>query len=336
MTNIAPDADLYLGTFDRPESFERAVAWCVARSVDLVLAPVAAHGVVPGARSLVTEAVRTATRAEIPVVAPTGNAALGHWTRPVARSSLRETGRLDRRIQISPLADGDQAGSRFVGWLTHDGPPELSLRLALYERTDRGTRNLLALSEAVGGGRGDRLVARLTGGDNWLEILIPSGLASDFGRPGIRVEVTTPTHRLAPAHPAGSVAFPAAMPAVIAVGALDVDARDGGTGAAPYSGRGPTADGQTGVDVVARPAPWDGPRGAGTSAAAARTAGIVALAAQYLTTTPARVARVLRETASDVGRKGRDSATGYGRIDADAVVQRARARSREEGKSGSG
>ena len=96
---------------------------------------------------------------------------------------------------------------------------------------------------------------------------------------------------------------------------------------ARYSGRGPTFRGDVGVDVVAPPRPWIADGTPGTSAAAARTAGIAALvldAAPSLD--PERVRAILRHSAGDIGRPGHDLASGWGVLDGIAAVQRARAR----------
>lgn len=329
VARVAPDAALHLAGFDRPADFERAVAWCRRRGVDVVLAPVAAHGVTAaaGSESAVVRAARAAVEAGLVVVAPTGNAARGHWARPVASGTLHADDRPGPRIHLRPLSGTGGPEGRLVAWVTHDGPAELGLELALVERTAGGDgRNLVALSEAVAAGRGERLTATLDGGDYWIELRPRGGDVDVAEGTGVRVDVTTPTHRLAPSHPAGSIAVPAAVRGVLAVGAADAEA-----GAAPYSGRGPTRDGRTGVDLVAPPRPWVGPRDAGTSAAAARAAGTVALVRGRLDASPRDVGALLRTTAAAAGRDDADLATGAGRLDPGLAVQRAAALARREG-----
>ncbi|MFB6233789.1 MAG: S8 family serine peptidase [Halopenitus sp.] len=322
VSTAAPDADLYLAGFEDDEGFERAVAWTRDEELDVLLTPFAAHGVAAG-NSRVSRAAGDAVDAGLVVVAPTGNAARGHWSRPISPAELT-TAFQSLRIGVRSLADGSPEG-RLVAWVTDDGPTALELGLALVERTDQGDgRNLIALSRSVGDDRGHRLTATLDGGDYWLELQHRSGEVTGIDPDGFRVEVTTPTHRLVPAQPAGSIAAPATAPDVLAVGATT----DTGTSAAPYSGRGPTADGRAGVDLVAPPRPWTGAGPSGTSAAAARAAGIAALVRGRYSAPPRRVVELLRATATDVGGNGVGLATGAGRLDAELAIQRARARAR--------
>ncbi|WP_313692607.1 S8 family serine peptidase [Halorarum halobium] len=321
VARVAPAADLALARFSRPREFALAVEWFRDRGVDVLLVPVAAHGTASPERGPVARALRDAEAAGTVVVAPTGNAARGHWQRPVAPDSLRE-GRAIRGLQVRSPSGDDGPTGRLVAWVTHDGPPALDLSLALVRRTDTGDgRNLIALSTDAPTGTGERLVARLDGGDYRL-LVRPSGESPEPGTlDTFRLEVTTPTHRLVPTTPTGSVASPASADTVLAVGAAD------GDGAAPYSGRGPTSDGGTGVDLVAPPRPWSGPGKPGTSAAAARAAGVAALVCDVLGgSEPRRVRELLETTASEAGRAGTDLGTGHGRLEPLRAVRRARAR----------
>lgn len=318
---VAPGARLSLASFARPDGFRAALDWLRGRDVEVVLAPVAAHGTLPGPESPVFRAARAAVDAGITLVAPTGNAARGHWQGPYGALN---TANYDdpRRLLVRAPAGTDTVEGRVLAWLvTHD--TDLDLTLALLRLTTTGDgQQLVALSQPTEGRQGERLVADLDDGDYVLEVRVPdpSDAPPDLDRTS--VEVTTPTHRLAPARPAGSIAPPASVPGVLAVGA----AGDGGR-ATPYSGRGPTADGRTGVDVVAAPRPWLGDGDPGTSAAASRTAGVVALVLEAAPDLdPADVVRIIRAGAGDVGPAGTDLAAGRGRLDPLAAVQRARSR----------
>jgi hypothetical protein len=319
LARVAPDAALSLATFERPREFEAAVGWFRREDVDIVLAPVAAHGTDGGDPSPVSRAAADAAAAGVVLVAPTGNAARGHWegtyhpARP-ARSDDRP------RLRVRPLSGGGRADGRLVAWLAHRGgsPVDLDLDLALLRETEAGDgRQLVALSRPAGPGRGERLTADLDGGRHRLVVRPhdPASLPGDVGP--LRAAVTTPTHRLVPARAAGSVAAPASAPGVLAVGAAAAD------GAAAYSGRGPTADGRRGVDLVAPPKPWVGAGAPGTSAAAARAAGVAALVASVLPGA-ASVRRLLRATAVDAGPTGPDRATGHGELAPLVAVRRAR------------
>ncbi|MGM0590980.1 MAG: S8 family serine peptidase [Halobacteriota archaeon] len=318
---LAPDAEFYLATFERSQGFVRAVEWFRRRDLDVLLAPVAAYGTAGTDRSAVFRAAATAVRAGICLVAPTGNAAQGHWEGPFA---ALDTGRAEARTQlrVRPLSGAGGATGRFVAWLVHRDAPDADLDLALLELTETGDgQQLIALSQATATGNAEKLVAHLDGGTYVLVVRPGDSDTDPRDIDTLRVEVTTPTHRLVPARPAGSIAAPAAAPGVIAVGAVSEDA------AAPYSGRGPTSEGRVGVDLVAAPRPWSGAGGAGTSAAAARTAGTIALVrAVAPDMQPSRVRRLLRASAGNLGRDGPDLSTGWGRLDPLAAVQRARTR----------
>ena len=342
VSSLAPDARLSLASFRKTGEFRAAVAWARATGADVILAPVAAHGTAPSPRSPVVRAARNAVESGCVVVAPAGNTALGHWRAPYAAVADAESG--DRRLRLRPMPDADTVAGRFVAWLVADPSVRGELTLSLLRAVDSGPADrwdLTAVSRPVEGRSGRRVSADLPAGAYALEVR-PADTGSDpavDADPTARVEVTTPTHALASPRPLGSIAAPASVPGVVGVGALersddrrDTTPNDGcsgpATGAvAPYSGRGPTVGGGTGVDVVAAPCPWDDAGKAGTSAAAARTAAAAALVLDARPgLDPAGVTRILRASAGDVGRPGRDLSAGWGRLDVVAAVQRARAR----------
>jgi subtilisin family serine protease len=196
------------------------------------------------------------------------------------------------------------------------------ISLALRRVTDEGDgRQLVAISRQQSSRRAAKLVATLR--DGVYELIARPADQSTVREPdpGTRVEVTTPTHRLVPNRPGGSISVPASVPGVVGVGVATDD------GVAPYSGRGPTVDGRVGVDLVAPPHPWTGHGSPGTSAAAARVAGTAALVCDVLPdASPSEVTALLRASAGDVDTSGPDERTGWGRLDTLAAVQRARAR----------
>ena len=339
VSSVAPDARLSLASFRETGEFRAAVGWAEANGADVILAPVAAHGAVPSPRSPVVSAARNAVEAGCVVVAPTGNAALGHWQAPSA--ALADSGADDRRFRLRPMPDADTVAGRFVAWLVTDPSIRGEVTLSLLRAVGGAPEDrwdLIAVSRPVEGRAGRRLTADLAAGEYALVVRFTDAESATDSDPTARVEVTTPTHALASPRPLGSIAAPASAPGVVGVGVLDreADRRDtipagDGSGTAtgvvtPYSGRGPTVRGRTGVDVVAPPRPWDAAGEPGTSAAAARTAAAAALVLDARPgLDPAGVTRVLRASAGDVGRPGRDLSAGWGRLDIVAAVQRARA-----------
>jgi hypothetical protein len=344
VVRLAPDARLSLASFRRPSEFVAAIEWARSRGADVILAPVAAHGTAATPRSAVYRAARRTVESGSVFVAPTGNAARGHWEGPYG--ALADDGSTRRRLRIRPRPGTDSVAGRFRAWLVTDPAIEIDLTLSLLRSVDDGRRwNLVALSQATEDRLGQRLVADISPGTYALFVRPTSSDGAGSTDPGRespdqtgRVSVTTTTHALASPRPLGSIAAPASVPGVIGVGVTadteNDESTDGvaaespsGNGVSPYSGRGPTAQGRTGVDVIAPPVPWVAEEDAGTSAAAARAAGAAALvldAAPTLDT--GEVATLLRASAGDVGRSGRDLASGAGRLDVTAAVQRARAR----------
>ena len=125
------------------------------------------------------------------------------------------------------------------------------------------------------------------------------------------------------------VTVPADGPNVIAVGAVGLGQKE----IAPFSSRGPTADGRIKPDVVApgtgivvvdttRTEPGEGSfsgyrRARGTSFAAPLVSGAAALLMQvHPSWSPAEVAAALRGTALDLGESGPDTTYGWGLVDA--------------------
>jgi hypothetical protein len=315
VARTAPDADLLLASFGSESGFGRALEWFRETNADVVLAPVAAHGAAAAGGATVTRAATAAVEAGHTVVAPTGNAARGHWEGPLG--SLATVGGSSTLLRVESLSSDEPPAGTLSAWAgcRASEPPALSLALLRLTQVGDG-RELIALSQTERGGL-EHLTAELEPGRYALELRLPdrSSLPADLATAG--VSVATPTHRFSPARPAGSVAAPASAPGVVGVGALADD------GAAPYSGRGPTPDGEVGVDLVADPPSWPEIGGSGTSGAAARVAGVAALVAA--SDPESGVGAVLRETATPVTESdGPTFATGHGVVDPLAAVRHAR------------
>lgn len=335
VTDLAPDARLTLASFRTAAEFRAAIAW--GADADVLLTPVAANGTVASPRSAVVRAARDAVESGCVVVAPTGNTALGHWQGPYA--ALAGDGPDDRRrLRLRPMPGTDGIARSLRAWLVIAPDSSADLTLALLRAVDGGDRwDLIAVSRPVSGRLGHRVAADLDSGEYAL-VVRPSGVGGPGAEPTTRVAVTTTSHALSDPQPSGSIAVPASIPGVVGVGAVQtVGPTPSQTGAAEaetdelhvarYSGRGPTFRGDVGVDIVAPPRPWIADGTPGTSAAAARTAGIAALVLDAAPSLgPERVRAILRRSAGDIGRPGRDLVSGWGVLDGIAAVQRARAR----------
>ncbi len=319
VARAAPDAALLLAAFERASGFERGLDWFREMGVDVVLAPVAAHGAAAVGDSPVNRAAEAAVEAGVTLVAPTGNAARGHWQGPLG--AIASTGDSLTLLDLeSRAADEPPVGSLTV-WLGCRAPDPPALSLALIRRTQTGDgRQLIALSQSERPGL-ERLTAELEPGRYALELRLPDRSSVPEGFATAPVSMRAPGYRLSPARPAGSVAAPASAPGVVGVGSR----KEGG--AAAYSGRGPTPDGGFGVDLVAEPRPWPTVEDPGTSGAAAQVAGVAALVADTRGDEAARerVGGILRATATSMSDDdGPTFTTGHGVVDPLAAVRRAR------------
>jgi hypothetical protein len=303
VARVAPDADLYLATFDGRPGYRRAVQWLLSRDVDVIVAPVSFYGKPGDGSALVSEAATDAVQQGVVFVAPSGNIGQGHWT-----------GRYEH-VRNGLLYFGDDPRNRLRGsseqvtvWLSWTDDDE-DYSIELYA-TDGTETRLVARSRSYPGDDvpNERIVADVGDADSYFVVVRGPENAT-----GTRLSLTSPTHRLDHATRAGSVVAPATARGVIGVGAYD-PARQR---VEPFSAWGPTADGRLGVDLVATDshalATADG--FVGSSAATPVVGGTAALVTQVAPgLSPLAVERVLEGTAVDVGPNGTDPGAGYGRV----------------------
>jgi hypothetical protein len=310
---VAPDADLYLASFEESDDFVRATQWLVSRDVDVIVAPVSFYGRAGDGTDAVSRAATAAREAGVVFVAPTGNVARGHW-----RGTYDSVD--DRRLafDIGPrnYLRGDRG--RLSVWLSWNDPSEDYTVDLYWTNGERSTR--VATSERYAGDRPtERILTRVGGGTYYLVVRGPQN-ATDT-----TLRLTSPTHQFQRYRARESAVAPATGPGVLGVGAYD-RGRDRIT---VYSSRGPTTDGRRAVDVVgpADPTVGDVPdRFTGSSAAASYVGGLAALLIDADPDAPPEtVQRHLRVSASDVGANGTDYATGDGLVDAVAATRAANA-----------
>ncbi|WP_135827465.1 S8 family serine peptidase [Halorussus halobius] len=310
VARVAPDADLYLATFDSPEGYERAVEWLVAEDVDVVVAPASFYGTPGDGTSRVAEVAANATEAGVVFVAPSGNLARGHWA-----------GRY-RTVENGVLSFGGNARNYLRGddrdvtvWLSWDDAGRGTDYTAELYWTDGDDTRLVARSRPYAGDDvpNERIVARVQSGTYFVTVTGPAN-ATDA-----RLRLSSPTHRFQHLRPNGSVVAPASAPAAVSVGAYDgrLDRVE------PFSSRGPTPDGRAGVDVVApsRPGVADVEGFVGSSAASAYAGGVSALVLDANPgLSPAQVERRLEATALGADEGGVDPAAGHGRVAPERAV----------------
>ncbi|WP_255150007.1 S8 family serine peptidase [Halorarius halobius] len=307
VARTAPDADLYLATFDTAPEFQQAVAWALGQDVDVVVAPVAFYGAPGDGSSAVSAAAALAADNGALFVASAGNLGRSHWSGTFSPGT-------DGRHQFPDgprnyLLDGESR--RLELWLSapeRPAPGNITLELHRVEGT---TTRLVARSKPYSGDDlpNERIVARVDPAGTYYVVV-----RGPTERAGTRIAVSSPTHRFQFRERAGSIVAPATADAALAVGAYDpTDDR-----VEPFSSAGPTTDGRRGVDVVApdRLRAAGEPGGlVGSSAAAPYAAGVAALALEANPEqSPEALAATLQRTARDAGPEGPDPVAGHGLV----------------------
>ena len=315
VARTAPDADLYLASFDTTDGYGAAIAWLVDRDVDVIVAPVSFYGKPGDGTSRVERATARAVERGVVFVAPVGNLARSHWE-----------GRFEPIDDGAHLFEGGTqnylaavGGKRITLWLSWPREHrDRDFTLELYWTNGTASR-LVERSQPYRADAvpNERIVARVAPNAAYYYVVRGPDDAA-----GTRFEVVSPTHGFQFDEPAGSIVAPATVSETIAVGAYDVR-RDR---VESFSSRGPTAGGLAGVDLVAPdrlPAARKPAGFVGSSAAAPYVAGIAALVlAENPSLDPRQVEAVLRASASDVGPRGRDPLSGDGLVRPGRAVDR--------------
>lgn len=313
VAQIAPDAELYLGTVATADDYATGLEWLLEADVDVIVTPVADAGTMGDGDSALARPITDAVEQGVVVVAPAGNLGNGHWS---GTYEPNEHG--VHSFDQGPLNEVTGSNERAAFHLAWDDPVK-SYRLELYRLEDDGTSTLVAqsLPREDGIGSSERLTATLDDDRYAIAVRGPDDEDVAERNPDTRIRVASTTHSLADNRSSGSVTAPAT-----ARGALSVGTYDPTSGAVePFSSRGPTADGRLGVYVVAPGShnvsgstPFEG-----TSASAAYAGGVSAL---VLAADPDLEPQELRWTLASSADPldGVDAESGHGRIDPVAAV----------------
>jgi subtilisin family serine protease len=267
VTATAPDADLYLASFDTPAGYRRAVAWLLREDVDVLVAPVAFYGRAGDGSSAVARVTRAAAENGVVVVAPAGNLGRSHWDGTFTPTTAGRH-RFDDGTRTRLVGDGREV-RLWLSWRAGDRRRDFDLELY---RVGADGSTLVARSRPYSGDDtpNERIVTRVR--PNATHVVVVSGPANASGTP---LELVSPTHELGTRDRSRSVVAPATAAPVLTVGAYD-PRRDR---VEPFSSAGPVA-GRPGVDVVAPDRLRVAGRSdalVGSSAAAPYAAGVVAL-----------------------------------------------------------
>ncbi len=306
IARIAPDAELYLGTFETADDYAAGLEWMLEQDVDVVVAPVAYAGTLGDGNSRMATATTEATEQGLIVVAPAGNLGSGHWS-----GEYTSTERERHAFENGSINEIDGTPEQASFWLTWDDPSE-RYRIELHRFTSTNETELIARSVSYDEDEipNQQLTVQLDDDRYGIVISGPENATETT------IRVASPTHSLSEARPAGSVAAPAAAPGAISVGAFDpiTDTIE------PFSSRGPTSDGRLGVTVVAPSSqPSSGDPFVGTSASAAFVGGVTALTvAAGPELEPDEVRWSIATSAAPLNRT--DTKSGHGKIDPQGAV----------------
>lgn len=326
VAETAPDARLVLAKADSPSTVRQSIRWLVRQDVDVVVLQFSVAGVADDGGSAVSRTVSQARDDGVVVVAPTGNRANGHWEgplRPTTDGRHRFSDGTENRLESLRPGQDLTAGPTELRLTWNDSTEEpVDLDLAVYRRNPTGSDEVVARSERVRRGtvHVERLRTTLEAGTHYVVVRhsqAPSVLAAAGP---VTLELSSSTHGLDQTKANGSITAPATARKVLSVGAYNRSA----DAVASYSGRGPTADGRRGVDVVSPVGVWDDwPRmeRPGTSTGAAYAGGTVALLLEVdPSLSPAATEQLVKRGAAVHG-DGPDINSGHGVIDPVATVQ---------------
>jgi subtilisin family serine protease len=318
VADTAPGADLHVAAVGDDTSateYRSAVTWLQDSGADVIVDAGSYFG--NAGREELSTVARDASN-ETLFVTSAGNYAERHW-----QGIHEPNGR--RWVPFQPGAEGNTlaGGDTFAG----------RVRASLQWEPANGTNatddyRLYLFRQGVSG---QRVVASATAAENasslYLDAVVPRGryyLAVEGDNVSTAHELELfATRDLTHRSRAGSLAVPASLPGVLAVGAYDHRA----DAVAGFSSRGPVGN-RTGVGLVAPDAvaaPGTGATG-GTSFAAPYVAGTAALLVEaHPNATVADLRTVLDRSARDVGPPGHDPAAGAGLVDARAAAATAEA-----------
>jgi hypothetical protein len=334
VTRVAPDSQLYLASVENPMDHEAAIEYLTGKDVDIIIPNLVFPAIEDDGNHRFTDELNAATDSGTLVVNAAGNYAPGHWQgdfRDTDEDGFHEWTASGDELNSLPDSNSDFSGgsvSVIVRWenngdfsdykpyLYNSATEEYIAEGRLFdvtgEKLSTETNRYASLSADVAQQPLSLVIENTQGAANdEIEVIVFEGGGSREIQRNI---------------PASSISAPADVPAALAVAAYE----RGQNQLAPYSGRGPTDDGRTGIDVTGYTniEVTNGLYGtdefffSGTSAAAPYVGGVAALVEedQAGDQLPTELTSTLKSSSDDILDPGTDTASGSGVVNAaDAV-----------------
>jgi hypothetical protein len=320
VADTAPNASLYLSTFNTQVDYANAVSWMESKNVDVVVMSAGFYTQADTGEGIVSQTATEAAAEGIFWANSAGNSGDSHWQGSFSSPDGDSWHNFDGADEANTLGDGRvySAGRAVALYLKWSDRPSATTDYTLYLLD--ASNQVVAKSYRLRGSP-DRPVEVLSATlpyDGRYRFAI-AGSESSHTVEVIGSDVTRPFEHVVRQ---GSIVAPAVARGVTAVGAYHVD-----TGRrAAYSAAGPTADGRRGVDIL-------GPSKVstraydrtfrGTSAAAPHVGGAAALLHSINESASARqIEDALVSAAQDVDQSGTDVYTGGGKVNVVAAAER--------------
>ena len=320
VTRTAPDTQLSLVSTSTGTDTQAAINYLRREDVDIIIHSAGFPAFEDDGNHILTDEINAATGSGILFVNSAGNYAQTHWEgqfRDADGDDFHEWTTSGDELNALPDSNSDFSGGKVSVFVRWEDDGELSnYKPYLYNPV---TEEYIAEGGTFAGtpNRYARLSAEVNPQPLSLVIVHTEGPANDE----IEVIVDGP-QEIQRNIPASSLLVPADVPAALSVGAYQVGPRR----LAPYSSRGPTDDGRTGIDVTG----YTNIRVEnelygteefvfpGTSAAAPYVGGVAALVEddQPGDQSPAELTSTLKSSSDDILDPGTDTASGSGVVNA--------------------
>ena len=325
VTRTAPDSQLYLVSTSTGTDTEAAINYLRRQDVDIIVHSAGFPAFEDDGNHILTDNINTATESGTLFINAAGNAAQRHWEgefRDTDEDGNHEWTAGGDELNCLPNCEVEYAGNVVVYVRWSDQGQESHYRPALYNPVR--DEFIAADNDGVLTTRSGTKYTKLAVGgipSQAVDLVVEhvSGPADDE----IEIKVVTGPQEIERNIPTSSIAAPADVPVALSVAAYERQRNQ----LAPYSSRGPTDDGRTGIDVTGYTNIrvtnfYNNGLFGGTSAAAPYAGGVAALVEDNKRgdQSPTELTNTLRSSSDDILNAGSDIASGSGVVNAaDAV-----------------